>query len=477
MLRLLAILAVALGPSDVRADSGNPTITSDARADLLSIVFHLAGAFEYNQDSAVPVFRAAVDSAFANYREHPAIAAAARLRETYGVAFSAPMALAVHLTQPPDLKERTPLDGAPGMRAAWRPGMDSTRAFVDLLRGFYRDASVDTFLARTRGLSSRAVRDLRTLVEREGDFGWFDRYFGRPPTTRFIVIPSLLNGGAQYGPHYIGADGTDEAYAILGIDHWNAVLNAPQFTDETLTSLTHELAHSYCNPLVDANKTALDSIAAELFPLVSSLMERQAYGPHDLMYESLVRATVVRFMKTHGRFKEAAAQIAAEEAGGFYWLGELTDSLGSYETHRWAYPTFESFMPRIVSYFRRLPPRLPRLRDESEARRPKVIATTPADGESNVDPATQELIVRFDTPMDTTSRYQAIVPVRGDGVALVPKILGQHFDHDGKRLRVQMELAPQHEYEFAINYTLGFGYRSRSGVPALRRVVHFSTRR
>jgi len=466
--------AEAAGPVKPSAGAG-VVIASDPRIDLLSIVFHLAGNFEYNQDSSVPRYRQAVDSAFAEFRGHPAVLMAARLRDSLSVGFDLPMALAIHLSPPPELGERTPFGDAPALPRKWKSNLDSTRIFVGLLRRFYADAGVSTFFSQTRGLSDHAERDLRAHVLRGCDLTWFNHYFGKPAGTGLIVVPSLLNGGAQYGPRYVQADGShEEAYAILGVEHVDAK-GRPQFDQDVVPNLTHEIAHSYCNPLVDEHKAAFDSAFTAIYPMVSDLMKRQAYGPKEMAYESLVRATVVRFMATHGRPREAEAELTAQQAGGFYWIRELTRRLTDYERHRARYPTAGDFMPQLVAYFREVPGRLDRLRDQFESRRPKVVSMDPPDGAQGVDPAKRELVFQFDMPMDTTSRYRAIVPIRGDKEDLVPKILAQRFERNGKVLHVGVELASEREYEFAINTTLGGGYRSRSGIPAIRRVVRFRT--
>ncbi|MBI4324260.1 MAG: DUF4932 domain-containing protein, partial [Chloroflexi bacterium] len=83
-------------------------INVDARVELLSLIFRLAGNPEYNQ-ARVESYAEDAERQFGTFRDHPVVALAAKLRNTQGVSYDACMGMAVHLTDPGDLQFRTPL--------------------------------------------------------------------------------------------------------------------------------------------------------------------------------------------------------------------------------------------------------------------------------------------------------------------------------------------------------------------------------
>jgi hypothetical protein len=72
-------------------------VTVDARVELVSLLFRLAGNPEYNQ-CRIPSYSADVEKQFGRFRNHTAVAFARELRQTQSVSYDACMSLAVILT-------------------------------------------------------------------------------------------------------------------------------------------------------------------------------------------------------------------------------------------------------------------------------------------------------------------------------------------------------------------------------------------
>ena len=73
---------------------------------------------------------------------------------------------------------------------------------------------------------------------------------------------------------------------------------------------------------------------------------------HSVINESLVRASVIRYMIDHkASDKEVQQEINKQIGKGFVWTKDLVDLLGEYETSRTEYPSFKSFYPRLYSFF------------------------------------------------------------------------------------------------------------------------------
>ncbi|MCC3157226.1 hypothetical protein LJ737_08250 [Hymenobacter sp. 15J16-1T3B] len=107
-----------------------------------------------------------------------------------------------------------------------------------------------------------------------------------------------------------------------------------------------------------------------------------------------------------------------------------------------------------------------------DARRPVLLQVLPfANGATTVDAALTELVLRFDRAMSPTG--MAFEPTaRGKEFFPLKKPLG--FSPDGQRFTLQVELQPNHEYEFVVSPR---GFVSQDGFP-LREAytVRFKTR-
>jgi hypothetical protein len=182
----------------------------------------------------------------------------------------------------------------------------------------------------------------------------------------------------------------------------------PVFEREMLGTVVHEFCHSYTNAVVDRHAAQLEAAGKKIFPHVEAAMRRQGYGNwKTMMYESMVRACVIRYTHTHVGPEAARRAIASQKARRFLWIEELSELLGEYEARREEYAELDEYFPRIVDFFtlyadklaeeqNRLLPRVTAKLNEYglklveqialAAARPKVVSITPANGAVDVDP-------------------------------------------------------------------------------------------
>jgi hypothetical protein len=340
---IAAAVTLAL-PATAQVD----TVQFDPRIELFSLLYHLAGASEYNTGK-YPEYAAAVAAHFAPFRNHPAVQAT-REAKAAGNGFFHPMNLAVHLTPPPELAERTPFD-RPGHGLGSRWPVDRTRPYLDQVRAFYRDAHVQDFFEAQRPLFGLMVDRLRALLRREGDPAWFDRFFGRTTERTFFVTPAPLNGNGQFAAKFSSPAG-QEAYAVIGIYKLDEA-GKPRFDLADAQNVVHEFAHTLTDGAVTAHLEELDAIAPALFARVQAQMRAQGYGQWQTMvYEAVVRAVVVRFIAAHHGTTAAREEIDAQHKLGFVATAALSDLFEQYETSRSQYRTFDEAMPRVVAVFR-----------------------------------------------------------------------------------------------------------------------------
>jgi tetratricopeptide (TPR) repeat protein len=101
---------------------------------------------------------------------------------------------------------------------------------------------------------------------------------------------------------------------------------------------------------------------------------------------------------------------------------------------------------------------------------PRIVSLSPANGATNVDPATKVLRVTFDVPMAGGFSWTG-------GGPNFPKTTGKpHWTADHKTCILPVELKPDWEYRLGLNSLSFKNFRSRSGVPLEPVEYRFSTR-
>ena len=119
------------------------------------------------------------------------------------------------------------------------------------------------------------------------------------PNINFNVVLCLNNGGANYGPKISFPDGRGEVYSILGA--WKTDAQGIPSFDNTYTRLIiHEFSHSFCNTLIDDNYMFMKDRADQFYKSVKDRMGRQSYrSSKTMLYETLVRASVIKYLQSH----------------------------------------------------------------------------------------------------------------------------------------------------------------------------------
>ncbi len=324
-----------------------PEPVIDKRIELLSIVFRLAGNFEYSS-IAYSSYVQDIHSHFDKYSDHPVISFASKLRIENGVSFDAVMKMAFHINQPPTLSPKVNFsENVPDQR--W--GAVNANKFLELLSDFYNVSDFERFYYEHKGLYEIAKKRFSSVYEAV-HIEWFNNYYGVKPEGSYHVIISLGNGGSSYGGKVIYSDAREESYSILGTWVIDST-DLPVYSAENyLPTLIHEFNHSYVNPLIDKYETQLESSGKIIFEPIQDILKRQAYGEWNvMMYESLVRASVIRYLLRYDSYEAAKKQLIADMGRGFYWMKDLVNLLHDYEEERNNYKTMESFMPVIIEFF------------------------------------------------------------------------------------------------------------------------------
>lgn len=429
-------------------------VAVDPRVELLSIIFRLAGNQEYNR-GAVASYNEDVDRWFGGRKNHPAIQLARKLRQNYDIRYSAPMFLAIRMPEPMgDIVGAVPWQiDTRGMDPQW-PARELAE-FCEQARRFAQLTRFDKFFADHAELYDTAATRARRVIMRDVRLDWFDKFFGARPGADFRIVIAPLLGGINYGPKR--HKGTrEECYCILGI--WFADrYGDPAFSREASGVVAHEFDHSYVNPVVERHLRELRPAAETLFPRVAGKLRRQAYGHWEAMViESLVRAAQARYVRDVRGQLWGMKAIKEEEGNGFIWTAGLVALFDDYEKERKKYPTYESFMPRVVAFFNQ---EAKKPSPETDKLRPAIVALEPADGALNVDPALAKLRVTFDRPMAPGFSWVG-------GGASYPEVTGvAHWSDDRKSCILPVKLKPGRDYELSLNSDYFENFRDPRGTP------------
>lgn len=468
MKRIAGILLGLAMAAPAAAEEAAIEVRADMRVELMSILFRLAGNPEYAQ-GRVEGYAKDVEETFGGFRDHDAVRYARQLRRTRGVSYDAVMSMAVHLKDGYGLEPRLPLDPRPeNLDERWRP--DEAKAFLEKARDFVREAGFREFVDRHETLFASAAGRLRDTIARHAHPEWFEQFFGERPGAVFVQTFGLLNGGSCYGAR-IRTDKVEELYSILGV--WMTDRDgAPTFDGSIVDTVIHEFCHSYANPLVDAHLDELRAAGETIFPRVAPSMRRQAYGSWPTMFrETLVRACVVRYVRTYGGDAAAAKQIAGEKQRSFFWIAEVEDLLASYESDRETYPDLDAFFGRIVAFFDDYAPRFAKEMEERGRAVPKIVSMTPENGDTSVDPSLAKITVVFDRPMKDGTWSMV------GGGPHFPEIAGKPaYDETRKVWTVAVKLKPEWDYRFWLNSDRYKAFTSAEGVALEPVEVRFRTR-
>lgn len=318
---LVAVLILSLSPMAIAAEQVSPIqIKSDPRVELVSIIFYLAGNKEYAgcRDAA---YLKAVNDYFGSYRSHPAVEMAEKLRETKHIWFGSPISFAVHLTPGFQLLPGT-RDHASGGSLDFRWTLAEAQTFARQVRSFAQASRAEVFFKQHEPLYRQMTTRLQQLTAR-ADTGWFASLTKVHSARQFTVIPSLLLGGGNYGPHVQTGTGVHN-YAVMGV--WKFEKDgSPAFGDNLLWVIIHEFAHSYVNPWIDEGMTELRPAGEMLIRAKQSDFEKTGYGQGtvfnpDMLYETMVRALVVVYFTDHGDAAGAQRQLQKDVQHGWTWL-------------------------------------------------------------------------------------------------------------------------------------------------------------
>lgn len=247
-------------------------------------------------------------------------------------------------------------------------------------------------------------------------------------------------------------DGRMVVTPIIGVSAWNGDGSA-RFDASDVDTIVHEFCHPFVNPLVDMHAEVFTHAGTRLLARRSRALEAQAYPKAKaVMYESMVRACVVRVMERAEGEARGRMQLRHELSRSFWYTPALCEALRGYEAQRDRYARLREFMTHITAAIAEPE----RLLDEAEARVPRLIGVTPVNGAEGLG---REVAIRleFDRPMDRSSRGLSFA----EGVSFERVVPGQ-FDDTGRTYTVTLRFAAGARVGAILN-AQGWGLASDEG--------------
>ncbi|HOZ14340.1 MAG TPA: DUF4932 domain-containing protein [Tenuifilaceae bacterium] len=366
----------------------------DERTELLGIVFRLAEADEYINNT-LPSYSKEINEYFANFKNHNVVKFAEKLRAKRGVSYNAVMSMAINI-EITDSIRFLPNASIDNLDSRW--GTKNAKTFLIYLNQFYRESNFHQFFQNHSAIYSIATENFNHLLK-ELDTRWFEDFYGVKTSEEPNIIVSLTNIG-NYGPKITYNNGSENIYAIMGIWEIDSLGN-PIFSKSVLSVLVHELNHSFCNPLIDKYYHYFQKEVKQLYNLNPSLFKAQAYGDSKtVMYEMLVRACTIKyFQQKKVGSPKIKLLIADERTNGFLWIDRMIDWLDVYDMSRDKYSTLSSFMPEIAKNIKELS--LEQIKKDYESCFvTKIISSNIPNGATNVNSSTNFIVVTFNSPMN-----------------------------------------------------------------------------
>lgn len=442
MRRCLFALLLSLCPVTHAAELGSPLVSVDERIELAAVVARLAG-FEEFQGEGVASYDAAVAAYFLPFAAHPAVLRLRQYRHERNIGYGDTVALAV-LAADAEWTPAVPVsDWLPVASTHWDE-VSATRMMRDLA-AFAEASRATAFFASQRGELQQLAAGLQTALGDGVDVSWFSALEGMAHVVRLHIIVAPLHGRGNYGPRVVRADGSMDAWAVIGVGQAPDAAHVQWNAEAVQRLLVHETAHAWANPWVDRNAAALrTSGERRVIPGV--------YGQwRPVLYETVARALTIRYFLDHARPDAARRAMEEDVQRGFEWTAALAE--------RWAGMHAPLHEHASVAVLRQVLA-APRMPPAWQAWR---LQYWPARGATGVAPGQAELHLQFDRPM------RSAIGVFGEKL---PDFLGPpQWSPDGRALVMPVRMAAGREYEILLNDPdVPGGFRSAQGerLPPLR---------
>lgn len=350
---LLVMPVITLGdsgleyPEDdepVTVQGHNPEPYFSEMVEMMGMIWRLAGASEYNQCNVGSVTSSA-DIHFASLKTHKAVNLAMQYRQQ-GISYDAVTGFANQLVFNQNGDIIFDPDYLEGSNSSFdeRWTNQQKNDMLAAVNDFYWKSNFHEWFVSTRVEQQQAIASFKSVCNL--DYTWFDSFYGKNDKLASRIILSFMIGSGNNGISLQRQDGTLLLTPVIG---GLGVSSEGVFFYGDMNLIVHEFSHPYCNPLIEANWSAISAKSEEVYKGVESIMQSQAYSnARTMMCETLVRASAIRYMMSHGQMSYVGSRISQEERNGFVMIRCLIKALGKRENESDKYASLADFMPQII---------------------------------------------------------------------------------------------------------------------------------
>ena len=395
----------------------------DERCDLLSMVFRLAGAREFNQ-CLMTAYAGEADKYFNAFKEHRAVMLAKQYYGS-GIGYDAVVSYAMHIKIPGDKTGSITFSDKSSevVDQSYSRWTDAQKQeFLTALDDFYREADFHGWYARTGTLREEATAAFLNTMG-SIDCNWIQTIFGNVHAVDFSIILSMLDGPQNYGCSYTRNDSL-YVVPVLGCCHegWGG---KPEYNyDEVAQTVIHELCHPYVNQYVSDNWNLMQNKAESLFKQLAPYLPRQYNTPEIFVDESIVRSAVIQYSLVHGNARNLENVVKEQENAGFVMTRTILKELGA--------PN-----PDLVGAVNSF---------EFENKNASYVCSIES-GSMSVPSGLSGFTITFDRPMQENISLWTVDQCQ------FPEVMTYYWSRDKKTLTVMCRLKPASKYGFKIDGT------------------------
>lgn len=455
----ISILFMSLLPYASLGQNRIP-VSFDECTDLMSLVWRFSGAKEYSM-CAIEPYVESIDSHFADYKDHAVVKLAQQYRKEHGVSYDAVASYATHISITAGGK--VVMNDKLINRIDQRWTHDMQEEFLSSLNDFYAQSHFHEWFIGTKPLQQECL-DAFFRISGMVDLDWYGNFFGKSEAN-FRIILCPLAGVNNYGMDCFLKDGQHQLCPVISCASFAD--NKVSYSSSTLAIVIHEFCHAYCNPLIDKYWKPLAGKAEEIYGMNQDILSNQAYtNARIMMYESLVRASVIKYFKDHFSPQQVNIEqlIAEEESKGFLLTRTFLKAFDCRDNAMCQ--DMESYMSKLVEAVNGFSIKQYN-KDKEESDLKKIhYSINIKDGADNVPFGDFTFIITFDQPI--TGNPISLNLVDRD----FPKFKGYSWSDDHKTLSVMFGLEANHDYGFEIN---GSSYMNEDGNVAVNSIVKFKT--
>ena len=281
----------------------------DECIDLMAVVWRLTGAQEY-ESSDWEAYDSCINEYFEPYADHPAVLLA---KEYYklGVSYDAVVSYGAFLEIDADGNVGFDMNMVNNVDSRWTSRMMDN--MLKSLQTFYDDTDFHKWYDTTLAFRSKAMEKFSKLASGV-DTGWFTSFFSTSEMPKFRITVAPILGCNNYGLSAKLADGS--------------TMLTPAMGSLSFDILIHEFCHPFCNPVIDDIFGRNSGNARRFFKMGKALLGRQAYSSaKTMMYETLVRASVIKYLAAHDEGADVQALVMEQVRYGFPLVRPLVENL------------------------------------------------------------------------------------------------------------------------------------------------------